>query len=262
LAAGLYGLDVYWISVLSNHHHDGVRDNGGNYPEFLRYFHSLLARCLNVHLSRWESFWSTEQTGMLHLGDADAVFNKMIYSLTNAVKDHLVDKALNWPGFNSLRYQLADKPVVVKRPSWFFDKNGELPEQVELSFKRPPEFAHLSHQQWTDKIREAVAEQERKAAEQRRREGRSIVGRKAIRRQSPYSCPKTCTERRGLRPRVASRNKRRRIELLGANKRFIERYHDALRRRRFGELDVAFPYGTYKLWVQGVARCDPAPALE
>ncbi len=91
VAAKRHGLDVYWLSVMSNHYHDGVHDNEGKYPKFLRYFHSLLARCLNVHLSRWESFWSTEQAGALVLGDGDTIFDKMIYSLTNPSKDHLVD---------------------------------------------------------------------------------------------------------------------------------------------------------------------------
>ena len=257
-----YELDVYWLSVLSNHHHPGVRDRQGNYPEFLRYLHSLLARCLNAHLGRWEHFWSAEQSGALHLGDGDAVFEKMTYGLTNAVKDQLVDKVANWPGFNSLPYQLSGKPVVVKRPKWFFDERGSMPEQVELCFVRPPEFAHLSQKEWADKLRAAVAEAEQKAAQERERTGKRVLGRKAILRQSPYSCPKSCTERRGLRPRVATRNKWRRIELLNANKDFLIRYREALRRRRAGELDVVFPYGTYKLRVLGLARCESPPALE
>jgi hypothetical protein len=262
VAAKKAELSVYWLSVLSNHHHDGIRDNKGNYPDFLRYLHSLVARCLNVHLGRWEKFWADEQTSMVHLADKDALFRKLIYSICNPVKDHLVDKVFNWPGFNALRYLLEDKPVVAKRPKWFFDKDGELPEQVELRFERPPEFAHLSQEQWADKIRKAVAEEERKAAEERRRTGRKIVGRKAILRQSPFSCPKRCTERRGLRPRVATRNKWRRIELLNANKDFLSQYREALRRRRAGELDVEFPYGTFKLRVLGLARCASPPALE
>ena len=42
--------------------------------EILRYFHSLLARCLNAHLGRWERFWASEQPGALHLVDGDALF--------------------------------------------------------------------------------------------------------------------------------------------------------------------------------------------
>jgi len=262
VAVERYELDVYWLSVLSDHYHDGLRDKLGNYPEFLRYLHGLVARCLNVHLGRWENFWSTEQSGALHLADGEAKFDKMVYSLTNPTKDHLVDKVANWPGFNSLSYQLSGKPVVVQRPKWFFDEDGSMPEKVELHFKRPPEFAHLSQEEWADKLRAAVAEQEQKAAAERQEAGTRIVGRKAILRSSPYSCPKSITERRGLKPRVATRDKWRRIELLQRKKDFQERYREAYEQRRAGELDVLFPHGSYKLAVQGLVRCEPPPALE
>ena len=86
LAAKRYDIDVYWLSTLSNHHHPGLHDRLGNYPEFLRYFHSLLARCLNVQLGRWEHFWSAEQSGVLHLADGESIFDKNVYALTTAGK--------------------------------------------------------------------------------------------------------------------------------------------------------------------------------
>ncbi|MEZ4225058.1 MAG: hypothetical protein R3B13_29160 [Polyangiaceae bacterium] len=254
-----YGMQLCWLMVMSNHYHAGIHDVDGCYPEFLCYFHSLLARCLNSHHGRWENLWATEQTSVVHLGDAEAVFDKMIYSLCNAVKDHLVDRVHLWPGFCSYSYQLADRPVVVKRPAWFFDKSGNMPERVELHFTRPPEFAHLSSEQWVEKLRAAVTAEEERAAEERKVEGRRILGRKAIRRQSPFSSPKTREDRRGLRPRVASKNKWRRIELLMQNKTFHQRYREAYARRRAGDPDVEFPFGTYKLRVQGLVRCEPPP---
>lgn len=262
VAAQRYGIDVYWLSTMSNHHHPGLHDRHGNYPEFLRYFHSLLARCLNVHRSRFEHFWSAEQSGVLHLPDGDSLFERNVYALTNPVKDHLVDKVANWPGVNSLGYQLRDEPMVVQRPKWFFDQDGPLPEQVELRFVRPPEFAHLSQAEWAAKLKAAVAAEEKKAALERERTGQRILGRKAILRQSPYSCPKSYTRRRGLRPRVATKDKWRRMELLGRNKRFLERYRKAYERRRAGEHDVVFPYGTYQLASHGLVRVEPAPTLE
>ena len=262
VAAKRYDVDVYWLSVQANHYHAGVRDKHGNYPEFLRYFHSLVARCLNAYRGRWENLWSTEPSGALELGDAEAIFDKMTYSLCNPVKDHLVDRVLNWPGFISYRYQLADKPVVVKRPKWFFNKSGSMPEEVELRFDRPPEFAHLTHEQWADKICAAVTEEEEAAARARQAEGKRVLGRKAILRQSPFSCPKSFAVRRGLRPRVASKNKWRRIELLQANKDFQRRYREAYRQRRAGDQAVVFPLGTYKLRVHGLVCCESAPARE
>jgi hypothetical protein len=259
VAAQRYGVDVYWLCVLSNHYHLGMRDVHGNYPEFLQLFNSLVARCLNAHLSRWENFWSSEQSGVLHLGDAEAVMDKMVYSLANPVKAQLVEKVGHWPGVNSLRCQLSDRPVVVKRPHWFFDKNGELPGEVQLRFARPPEFADLSQEAWAEKIRTAVALEEKKAAELRRQTNGRIVGRKAILRQSPFSCPRTATQRRGLRPRVASRNKWRRIELLKANRSFLRSYRSAYERRRAGGVEVEFPYGTYQLRKLQMVCCQQGP---
>ena len=259
IACQRYDMEPLWLMVMSNHYHAGVRDKNGCYPEFLRYFHSLLARCLNSHLNRWENLWSAEQTGALHLGDAQAIFDKLLYSLCNAVKDHFVDRVHNWPGFCSYKYQLANRPAVAKRPGWFFDKVGNMPERVELVFKRPAEFTHLTHEHWARKIRTAVAAEEHKAAMRRKELGIPVLGRKAVLRQSPFSCPKTCVDRRTLRPRVASKNKWRRIELILRNKRFHQRYRDAYTRHRAGEPNVVFPHGSYKLRVQGLVRCEPPP---
>jgi len=262
VAAQRYGIVIYWVCVLSNHYHLGILDVRGNYPEFLQFFHSLLARCLNVHVSRWENLWSVEQSGVLHLGDAAAVFDKMVYSLTNPVKAQLVGKVAHWPGINALYFQLTDRPVVAKRPHWFFDKNGDMPDEVELRFARPPEFAGLSQEEWAEKISAAVSLEEKKAAELRTKTNGRIVGRKAILRQSPFSCPKTSTERRGLRPRVASRNKWRRIELLKANRSFLRSYRRAYERRRSGGVEVEFPYGTYQLRKLELVRCQQGPPLQ
>ena len=262
VAARRYRIIVYWVSVLSNHYHLGICDVDGSYPEFLQFLHSLLARCLNVHLSRWENFWSSEQSGVLQLGDAEAVFDKMVYSLANPVKAQLVDTVAHWPGVNSLYYQLSDRPVTVKRPHWFFDKTGRMPEVVELRFARPSEFAELSQEEWAERIRAAMALEEKTSAEARSRTNGRILGRKAILRQSPFSCPVTATQRRGLRPRVASRNKWRRVELLRANRSFLCSYRSAYERRRSGSVDVEFPYGTYQLRKLNLVRCQQGPPLQ
>jgi len=262
VAAQRYGIVVYWVCVLSNHYHMGILDVQGNYPQFLQFFHGLLARCLNVHLSRWENLWSAEQCGVLHLGDCEAIFDKMIYSLTNPVKAQLVDKVAHWPGINSLYHQLNDRPVVVSQPRWFFDSDGDMPDEVELRFARPSEFAELSEDEWREKIGAAVALQEKKAAQERTRTNGRIAGRKAILHQSPFSCPRTSTERRGMRPRVASRNQWRRIELLHANKLFLRSYRTAFEDRRSGNVDVEFPYGTYQLRTLQLVRCQQGPPLE
>jgi len=259
LAAQRYQVDVYAFVCMSNHPHENVGDKLGNLPEFTRYFHSLLARYVNCCRGRWENLWATEQCGQLHLADPEAAFDKMIYGLTNPVKAYLVAKAAHWPGPSSLAKQLSGKPIVVKRPVEFFVKNGDLPKQVTLEIKRLPGFEHLSDEQWRDKIRNAVAKVEAEAERERAQKGIKIVGRKAILRQSAFSQPKTIAARRAMVPRVATRNKWLRIELLTRNKAFEAEHANALSRVLAGERVVTFPFGTYRAVKLGMGLSAPAP---
>ncbi len=260
VAAKRHDIEVHWLVVMSNHIHFGARDKTANYPDFLTYLYSLSARCMNVHRKRWENFWSTEQPNALELADSEARFDKMIYGLTNPVKDHSVDRVRLWPGFCSLSYQMRGQSMVVRRPRKFFNPNGHMPTEVTLYFARLPGFEHLSEKQWRKKILKAVTAEEHKAAEVRARTGRKLLGRKAVRRQSAFSYPETTTKRRGLRPRVATRNKTLRIKLLEQHKKFVARYREAFERLKVGDRNVRFPWGTFKLRVLKLVQCEAAPA--
>jgi putative transposase len=258
VAVRRFNIRVLSVVAMGNHYHATIEDPDGSYPEFTRYFHSLLARCGNVLLGRWENFWDPEQSGVLELVDPDTSFRKMVYTLTNPVQDHLVQKACHWPGASSLIYQLNDSALTVKRPRKFFCEDGCMPDEVTIRFQRPRGFEHLSHDEWTEKLRAAINGEEKKAAANRRETGRKLLGRKAVRRQTPFSQPSTFAKRRGIVPRIATRNKWLRIERLEHNKRFQQRYRDAFARRTGGEPDAVFPYGTYKLRVLNLVDCDCA----
>src|SRR3954447_6932906 len=105
VAAARHGIQVLFTVAMSNHHHTGIRDPRGNYPEFIEHFHKLFAKCQNALRGRWENFWSSEQTSVVRLVDAADVIEKMVYALTNPVKDALVEKAKDWPGVSSLEAQ-------------------------------------------------------------------------------------------------------------------------------------------------------------
>jgi putative transposase len=257
VAAQKYGVEMISLQVMSNHYHAVIRDVHGNYPEFLRFLNSLLARCINAVRGRWENLWATEQASVLLLADAEAILSETIYTLTNAVKDHLVDAVRNWPGVCSYRYQLVNKPMVVKRPRHFFDPTGAMPEHIELHFVRPAEFRHLSHEEWAGLLREQVATVERAAANRRRTSNIKLLGRKAVRRQSPYSSPRTIAKRRAMVPRVATKNTSLRIERLEQNKLFAHHYRLAREALRAG-VERLFPCGTYQLRVRQHVSCEAA----
>lgn len=260
LLAKRHGIDVHWLMVMSNHYHAGVRDVRGTVPEFQRDFHSLLARSMNAARGRWENMWAAEQPGTLELVGADAVLDKVGYGLANPCEAHLVDKVHHWPGVCSYRNMMTGTPMKARRPWRFFDRNNDkLPDEVELHFVRPVQFAELSEEQWRDKVKTVLEAREAKFHQQRLERGTQLVGRKAVRRQSAFSQPRTIAERRGLNPRVASKNKWLRIEALLRNERFHQRYREAWERYQAGDSGVLFPYGTYKLHRMGHVRVEPPP---
>jgi hypothetical protein len=62
--------------------------------------------------------------------------------------------------------------------------------------------------------------------------------------------------RRQLNPRVAARDKWKRIEALGRLKEFLKSYRLAWKKRRANEAHV-FPWGTYHLRVFHAVPCQP-----
>lgn len=259
VAAAKHGIELHGVTAMSNTLCINCRDVEGLGPKFRQYLMSLLARFMNVHRSRWEAFWSSDEPSVVELVDAEAELAQLVYNLTDPVRQQLVDKVHNWPGVSSLRYQLSGKPIRVKRPKKFFRDDGDMPDEVELRFVPPPSFSHLEHEEWAKLLGDRVSLVEAQAADERRKKGTRIAGRKAVLRRSPYSHPRTPPPRRNLNPRVAGRDKKKRLAVLERMKRFAVRYKQALKQLAEGAADVVFPAGTWQLARLGVVRCEPAP---
>ena len=261
VAAQRCRIRVLFTVAMSNHHHTGIEDPEGNYPEFLEHFHKLFAKCQNALRGRWENFWSSEQTSVVRLVEPDDIIDKMTYALSNPVKDGLVDKAHHWPGVTSLGAITRDKPLVASRPKHFFrDKEGPMPEVVSLFFARPQGFKHLDPKAFAERVRERVHVVEETAAAERRRTGARVLGRRAVLDQKWTDRPGSREPRRQLNPRVAARSKWSRIEALLRNRAFRDAYAAARAAYAAGIRNIIFPAGTYWLRRFTQAICAPCPA--
>jgi len=258
-AANRYGIQILFTAAMSNHHHTGIYDPNGNYPAFLEHFHKYFAKCQNALRGRWENFWATEQTSVVRLVDPSDVLNKMTYALTNPVKDGLVESAHHWPGVTSLRFLIHGTPLVASRPRHFFRDEGSMPDTVTLQFSRPKGFEDLTAAQFASLVTERIRELEAKVANERRRTGAPILGRRAVLKQRWSARPTTREPRRGLDPRVAARSRWSRIEALLRNKIFRDAYAAARTNFQRGVRDVLFPAGTYWLRRFANAVCVPVP---
>jgi putative transposase len=249
LAAERTGVDVILPSVQANHHHTVTYDRHGRLVEFYQYLHTLTARAMNAWRGRFENFWATEQTSVVRLVGVDDLVEKIVYAATNPVKDGLVAKVHHWPGVNGLRALLDRRTITVKRPRHFFRDDGDLPEQVTLTLGIPSELGNVEEILAT--VRRRVAEVEEEQAAKRARTGATVLGRRAVCKQSWRDRPRSHEPRFGLRPRVAARNKWARIEALQRNAAFVEAYRAARALWLAGQLTL-FPPGTY--WLRRFAN--------
>jgi putative transposase len=235
--------------MMGNHHHTPFFDRKGYAIEFTHRFHTNTAKCVNAYRGRWENMWSSEPPCLVELETLDAVVDKLIYTATNPVSDGLVERVHHWPGPKTVRALLEGRTLKARRPWFLFRDDGPMPEEVEMKFEIPMEVG--DHDLIVERVRVGIAATEEQCAHERARQHRQVVGRRRILRQSWRDSPTSHEPRRGMRPRVATRNKWARIEALQRNKEFRDRYREARALWLEGE-PALFPAGTY--WLRKFAK--------
>ncbi len=253
VAASRYGIRVHAYCVLSNHFHLVVTDPDARLPEFHRYLDGLVARATNSLLGRWESFWDPDSYSAVRLETDAAVFEKIVYVLVNPVAANLVRRGCEWPGLWSHPDLIDGASSLFDRPDGFFRERGPLPATAALQLEPPPGF--VGDAGFRERLLRAVREEEDRIASERSAAGRSFAGPTRVRAQSPLARPPSTELRRNESPRVASRDKWKRIEALARLAEFVGAYRDALARWRTGVRDVVFPAGTWHMRVHHAVRC-------
>jgi len=255
VAAIEYGIVVILACVLSNHHHTVVFDPLGNISEFCAYLHRLVANATNALRGRRENLWSSEALSLVRLVDADDVLAKLVYAATNPVKDGLVAKVEEWPGVNTLGALLEGRAIETTRPTYFFAADGTMPATAVLELAIPPSLGPAD--EFRTRLRTLCAEAEAAFAAERRRTGKTVLGRKAVLAQSWLAQPKKLRDDSELRPTIAARSLVSRIKALARYRVFLAAYRAARERWRAGEAAL-FPAGTY--WLKRFAFVSVAEA--
>lgn len=181
---------------------------------------------------------------------------RLVYTATNPVKDHLVERAHQWPGVNGFRALITGKSLRAVRPRHFFRAEGPTPDSIEMKLTIPPELGSAT--EVLEELERRVHDFERSVAIERQRTGRRVCGRRHVLHQSWRGRASSPEQRRDVRPRIAARNKWSRIEARVRDRAFIRAYAKA----RAAWLDgafVEFPAGTY--WLRRFANVPIAPVL-
>jgi REP element-mobilizing transposase RayT len=241
VAAALAGIDIIHACAMSNHHHTVIYDRTGMFPKFIEHFHKLLAKTINAYRGRWENVWTSQKCSVVRLLDHSDIIEKIVYTLTNPVSAHLVERAVDWPGVNTHRRER----IHATRPDKFFRKNGSrLPDEITLELTIPPELGPAD--QIRREIDARVAEVENRLMRERKSTLRHVLGATAVLREDPNTRPATREPRRGIHPNIAARDRYTRIDGLVGYADFLVRYREALALWSAKRVAV-FPRGTYHL---------------
>lgn len=248
LAARRYDVLVHAACVLSNHCHLVVTDTRGQLPGFMQYLDSLVARAVNASLGRFEGFWANDgsYSAVEPIDPADVV-GKTAYVLANPVAAGLVRRGAQWPGLWTAPEQLGAATLTARKPKIFFDPKSHLPVTVDLELTVPSCFASGAE------FRSAVSTELR--ALEAKEQGRRFLGVARVLAQSPFARPAPGEPRFELNPRIAARDKWRRIEAIHRLKSFVADYRRAWAARREAKAGVVFPAGTYLLRVLHGVQC-------
>jgi len=250
------GVLVHAYVALSNHWHAVITDPDGRLPEFMAHVNKLVGKCINTHLGRWESLWSPEKYSSVRLETEEDVFAKLLYVLGNPVEAALVESSNQWPGAISGPRACAAAPRTIPRPDIFFRPDGEMPTAVPLQMTVPPCFSSIGRHKLASQLAQQLKDHEADLLAKHAAEGRELLGRLAVLCQDPFDCPQSLAPRRNLNPRVACRDKWRRVEALCRLKEFLQAYREAWLAFKSGVKDVVFPAGTY--WMCRHAGCPSA----
>ncbi len=253
VAARRFGVRLHAFCVLSNHFHLVVTDPDARLPAFEQYLDSLLARVLNASLGRWEAFWAPSSYSAVALASAEDIVDKAAYVLANPVAAGLVRRGCEWPGVWSDPLEIGTAGVDVVRPDVFFRANGPMPKSVQLEISVPPGFDSAAD--FRERLCSTLATREQEAALTLAAQKRGFLGQKRVIAQDPRGRPPRDEPRRNLNPRIAGRDKWKRIEALLRMKAFVASYRDAWAAFRAGVRDAVFPAGTYWLRVAHGVRC-------
>jgi putative transposase len=201
------GIVIHAVSVESNHFHIVLTDTQGRLSDFMQELNRSAARCLLAHYRerfpkrRLETVWSNAQPfSATLLLTPNAVLDKIVYTLTNPVKDGLVCDYRKWAGFNTRPSDWRSGSRTIERPGFYF-KNT--PEKLTYRVAAPSQLGD-STEHAIATVELHIRNQQQQAAVELATQRRSVAGATAIVGTDPFDAPATPRPVGELSPTLAS----------------------------------------------------------
>lgn len=262
-AAQRYDILVHAYSAQANHFHAVVTDTRGQLSDFMHWLDRHIALCLMKHYERThphrqlEGIWSKQPFSATLLMTPEAIVDKIVYVLTNPVKDGQVPDYRQWPGVTS-RPSHWHRPVrTARRPKLYFNQKSEEHREVDRHVSIPLQFADRRPADFVQDIEEKILAKQRACAATMAAEGRPFRGARAVLTQRPFDAPHGRRAKHGMNPRLAATGNPQALRQgIAALRSFRERYREAWNKFRSG-IAAVFPAGTYLMRRLFNCPCEP-----
>lgn len=214
---------------------------------FMRDFHSNLARKRNLQLGRGENLWKAGKPGDTVLLDVDEFVDRTLATFLEPVARGCVDRVEDWTGFQILPRHWG-LPMKFERPDLC---GAKMPEAVEFVPMPPPGFEHLPINQVIDFFERRIAEEEERYRKKRKFEPLGIAYWEAM---NPLSSPDSRADGTMKVPRFSASDPVLLRNAIKCEREFRRDHRHAMIEFKRGHRDVRFPSGTFQMVrIAGVA---------
>lgn len=253
-----YSVKLYAMAIEGNHMQAPADFPKLNRAHFMRDLNSCVARAVPRYAPKYQGgrFWGRRYSQEFVPGVED-VKEQFFYTVLQPVKDGLVEKISDYPGYNCFHDAAWGVKREYKVCHWA-EYNAakrhnpsvgikDFIEVVTLEYARIPGYEDMPQKDYAHMLEKELEERRSAIVRERLKNGLGFVGRSGLLKAKPGSLPKN-TKRSDInthRPRVLSICNERRARCRAWYFDIYTRYKAASKEYRNGNRDVVFPEGTY-----------------
>lgn len=262
VVAQKYRVQLHGFMWMSNHYHLALTDPCAELPDFMRDLNALISKAINaVRGMRGENFSRLSYNAVI-VADDSRLLRHCAYAEANPCRAHLVDRAQQWTGVSSAKFEYGQN-IEVRRPKFGLWKQSPprergkasrrspnnsgrtgCPEVATMRLVPPPCMAGNSPAQLRARVRSFVRELENTARKERKHQGIAVLGMRLVRRVHHKSSPENLETYFGRIPRVSGEAPHHRASVQRKLRAFISRYRQALNEYKATGHSI-FPEGTW-----------------
>jgi hypothetical protein len=249
-------INIHWYEGNINHNHpafSAIEETIGNIPGFFRHSNSLIARGINKTWEREGPVFTGRYRCDACLDD-DSAEKKLLYAITNPVKDGLVSSTKQSPFFSTFKHQSQGEPLKF----WWIDWAGywkaggsankkhhpkEYLKWIEWEITPLPNLSSLSVHQRQTRIRKLVKEEEEHQEDVLRKARQTVIGVRSLFETDPRQRPKN-PKVTGRQPLCHAKDRATRVAYEEKWRDFLNEYRRASWDFRNGNRDREFPPGS------------------